>query len=357
MNELFNEVKDNFLLELNKSASNHVDLTIKSKDLVFNDYDTGINYQFKLSNQKVLSLTNLAKSQLLKILTIPESYINRCQRDIELTNVKHWLNRKGNKEFLLRNTISTDTYITEAVLSSRYKPLDNHIVFPLIFDAFSKLEEAVNHQLNISIIESQRRFTHININFSDIKLEVNNQFSAFPGILITNSELGLAALKIQPYLSCYDLYRDEYCYISDYNEVGTTRFLHLKNTDTSLIEKAIKEAIGTSLSAMPKLLLVGQEEVNLDEAKDLLKKSSYLKQHKSAIDDIIENEFKDTKQVNKLKLASKLYHYVDMIIADGLNAYLLENELGRWLNVFNNNIEKDKNDIQELIGSHYDEIL
>lgn len=144
----------------------------------------------------------LAHQQLGEHLGIPKPYYDRLLVDDPLLltqNVNAWL-RKSPDRRLVR-TFGRD-YGIRAYLSDRFRPLDNLDLAEAI------LPKILEHQWDIKSCELTETRLYIKVVSEDIRAEVvpdhvnvrtgGRTHIVHPGLTITNSEVGLGSLRIEP---------------------------------------------------------------------------------------------------------------------------------------------------------------
>jgi hypothetical protein len=137
-------------------------------------------------------ITTLARRQLAEKLRIPYAYFERMrteQPELLDRNVNAWLARDEGERQLLR---TLDGQV-RAVLSERYRRLDNHDLVEHVLPALQALPEA--------------RFESVELTETRLYLKVvspRTQFEVAPGdvvqagVVVSNSEVGCGMLSVQP---------------------------------------------------------------------------------------------------------------------------------------------------------------
>lgn len=118
-----------------------------------------------------------ALTQLGTKLGIPAGYLQRCEPELRAQNVNRWLDDQ-NAPVLLR----FDRMEVRAVLSTRYRPLDNH--------------EVVNAMLGVLPEDSRLRF-ELTATRLEVQLIGNESDGSLrDGLHLTNSEVGYASVSL-----------------------------------------------------------------------------------------------------------------------------------------------------------------
>jgi hypothetical protein len=138
---------------------------------------------------KCYGMTDLAEGQLANRLGIPKKYYDKCKVELpELLNknVNGWLQKQNDK--LLVRTLD---HKTRAILSDKYRPLDNFdlakTVLPIIADGMQVVScDLTDTNLYIKAVSPK------------ISAEVSKGDVVQMGIVISNSEVGCGAVSVLP---------------------------------------------------------------------------------------------------------------------------------------------------------------
>lgn len=135
-------------------------------------------------------LTEIAHEQVSDKTGIPQRYYDRMRQEapaLLVRNVNHWFTAQPG-----RHLVRTLDGNARALLSDRYRPLDNfdlaEIVLPRLMGAGCRVESA----------ELTERRLYIKAITDRITSEVKKGDVVQAGLVITNSEVGLGAVKIEP---------------------------------------------------------------------------------------------------------------------------------------------------------------
>ena len=136
-------------------------------------------------------LNELAHKQLADRLQIPQKYYNRMRFEYPSLlddNINSWLEKIPE-----RRMIRTLDGNVRAVLSDRYRRLDNLELADAVFPLIQEMKGA-------EIISSEVTETHMYIKVINkrLKAEVTVGDVVQAGIVISNSEVGLGSLKVEP---------------------------------------------------------------------------------------------------------------------------------------------------------------
>jgi hypothetical protein len=148
-------------------------------------------YALQVNGHGAYGITNHTHTQIAQRLGIPQKYYDRMAVEapnLFKNNLEHWLH--ANPE---RRMIRTMDHKARAFLSDRYRPLDN---FDLAEAVLPVLQEA--NGIQIMSTEVTERRLYVKAVFPKIQAEVTKGDIVQSGIVITNSEIGLSAVKIEP---------------------------------------------------------------------------------------------------------------------------------------------------------------
>ena len=168
------------------------------KDAIVNlksfEVSQGVNSFPDLNFGKVESgtLNDYALGQLCNKLDISSGYIRQCVpfKEVVNYNLNHWISKTKERNLMVRQSGET----VRAILSDRYKRLDNDIVAHhtlnkmMDMKAEIKFAEYTGDQLNITAVTPK------------LKGEVKEGDEVQGGITITNCEVGTQSLLIQPFI-------------------------------------------------------------------------------------------------------------------------------------------------------------
>jgi hypothetical protein len=136
------------------------------------------------------ALTNHAHNQIARRVQIPQRYYDRMRQEApELlsNNVNHWF--QENPEPRLIRTMNGKA---RAFLSNRYRVLDNYDLLQAIVP---KLREVGCRPESMDITE---RKLYLKCLFPKIEMEVSIGDVVQAGLVISNSEIGMGSLRIEP---------------------------------------------------------------------------------------------------------------------------------------------------------------
>ena len=137
-------------------------------------------------------ITALARRQLAEKLKIPYAYFERMraeQPELLDRNVNAWLPREEGERQLLR---TLDGQV-RAVLSERYRRLDNHDLVEHVLPALQALPEA-----RFESVELTETRLYLKVVSPRIQFEVAPGDVVQAGVVVSNSEVGCGMLSVQP---------------------------------------------------------------------------------------------------------------------------------------------------------------
>lgn len=138
-------------------------------------------------------MTDIAHDQMSEYTGIPLKYYRKLRDEAPVLlsdNVNHWLSQAPDTQRMVRTLDNK----ARAFLSSRYRPLDNHelaeIALPQLLESGCRIE---------SCDVTEKRM-YIKAVTEKVSFEVKKGDIVQAGIVISNSEVGMGALSIEPLL-------------------------------------------------------------------------------------------------------------------------------------------------------------
>jgi hypothetical protein len=169
----------------------HVEISAPPLD-VFEKEGVKIPAQFemKVNGHGKFFVGETAHDQLANRLGIPRKYYDRMRADApELlrTNANHWMHNEKEKRMV--RTLDGNM---RAFLSSRYRPLDNfdlaETVLPVLIGTGCRIESSALTEKRLYIKAVTEKITY----------EVAKGDIVQAGIVVSNSEIGLGSVKVEP---------------------------------------------------------------------------------------------------------------------------------------------------------------
>jgi hypothetical protein len=137
-------------------------------------------------------LTEWAHVQLAEKTGIPKKYYDRMReaREFELLadNVNTWLQGE-------RRLIRILDCKVRAILSNRYRIIDNYDLVFLVLDEFEKKETIEIHRIDLT--ETMLYIKAIDRTLTDA---IKEEDMVYGGLIIRNSEVGASALRVEPFI-------------------------------------------------------------------------------------------------------------------------------------------------------------
>jgi hypothetical protein len=162
-------------------ARTHSDRLIPVDDVSFQDLErvciSGATY----------NLRNIAQQSICYRLGIPIHYLRKCPQHIQQNNLNYWIKHEKNEKLFFR----FDSNEVRAIFTPRYIPTDNKEVLDRLLEHGYKPNTRVQCSLDgefmlVSVPDDRETF------------RINGDRMT-PGISVSNSEVGLAALSISTF--------------------------------------------------------------------------------------------------------------------------------------------------------------
>ncbi|MEM2914199.1 MAG: DUF932 domain-containing protein, partial [Candidatus Bathyarchaeia archaeon] len=178
--------------ELRRQKANSFDIVAGSGDIyAIADEDLGL--MLGVIDRGRWPLTEWAHTQLAEKLEIPKKYYDRMREagewELLAENINAWL---GDKE---RRLIRILDGKIRAILSDRYRIIDNYDLVFLALDEFKKKETVEIHRIDLT--ETMLYLKAIDRTLTDA---IKQEDIVYGGIIIRNSEVGASALRIEPFI-------------------------------------------------------------------------------------------------------------------------------------------------------------
>lgn len=144
---------------------------------------------------RIFKPTPLCIQQIASRVGIPAKYVERMQQghgDLLSQNINHWFVSQPERRMV--RTFDNGTKTARAFLSDRYRPLDNYDLSNVILP---KLAAA---GCEVKSCELTERRLYIQAVTSRIEGEIKKGDVVQAGIVISNSEVGCGAVKVEPML-------------------------------------------------------------------------------------------------------------------------------------------------------------
>ncbi len=181
-------------IELNRQNSAKVDYLVDTGSLQMDAYDSQVYLQMHDNASRPmepLEINSIAHQQLGTYTKIPAPYYNRMlseQPELLAHNVNTWLHREPAQR-MLRTLDGT----ARAFLSNRYRRIDNVDIAQIVLPELQKLQGAIFESCQIT--DSRMYIKVVN---PRLQAEVSPGDIVQAGIIISNSEVGMGSVSIQP---------------------------------------------------------------------------------------------------------------------------------------------------------------
>ena len=166
---------------VDKLSRNCVDKMIPVEEITFDNLDT-----VRIASEP-FTLRDMAQLSFAYRLGIPLQYLKRCPPEIQKYNLDHWITKEKNEELLFR----FDGNDVRVVFTPRYTPVDNFEILERLdslgYDPDTEVQCSVDNEFMMLNIPEGKAFT---VNGDKMR----------PGLSISNSEVGIAALSISAFL-------------------------------------------------------------------------------------------------------------------------------------------------------------
>jgi len=216
-----------------------------------------------------------AEAQLCALINLPYSYYRKCPHELMAANLNYWMPQKKKTHLLIRmyNTNSSGWFpplgwYARGILTNRYKPTDDHILFPLVLEALKIWKKDKDlatfwSDTHLDLVTSPE-FSQLYARFANYHC-TNKGINATPGIYIANSEIGLSAIHILPSIS-YSKEGTLLC-IDIPGATGGSSFRHTGVMTPGAMHDALNKAFDHAQAAAINLLKMG--EVKVKNTNDL----------------------------------------------------------------------------------------
>jgi len=162
-------------------ARSHHDKMISVDDVSFNDLET------VCISGEPHRLRNMAQQSICWRLGIPIHYLRKCPPDLQVNHLNYWMKHEKREKLFFR----FDGNEVRAIFTPRYIPTDNKQVLDRLLD----LGYRPNTRVQCSLDDE---FMLVSIPDERETFRINGDRMT-PGISVSNSEVGLAALSISTF--------------------------------------------------------------------------------------------------------------------------------------------------------------
>lgn len=146
------------------------------------------------SGAQPFALTDLVHDQLATLTGVPQAYYRRMEVEdpaLLSSNVNAWLGRSNSRQ-LVRTLHGPSRPVVRAVVSDRFRPLDHRQLLEAVLPTL--------HEQGAKVVSSELTDSRLYVKALNERVtgEVKVGETVMAGIVISNSEVGLGALTIQP---------------------------------------------------------------------------------------------------------------------------------------------------------------
>lgn len=171
-----------------------MDIVVKSRDInAVNLFDSKVEISLN-DSESILhySYSRNAKRQICEIMDMPIRYFDMIESRFKelLADSINTLIHYENKNYLIRTIVDDNKNVIRAVLSDRYKIINNLDVL----EAVDSVLKDIDHNADVEIDED---YLYCKIDFESNILTIG-ELEATPSLLVVNSEVGDGAFKIIP---------------------------------------------------------------------------------------------------------------------------------------------------------------
>jgi len=213
-----------------------------------------------LQTAEVLQTTELFHRQVASALSIPAKYYDLMQKqkpELLATNVNSWLGSRDTS-YMIRTLDYGSGQTARAFLSDRYRRIDNLEIAMAVLPIFMGNEQ---YEVMSAAVTSNRLYLKICFHLKRYEV-VPGDWVEF-GCIISNSEVGLGAVTIRPFLN--RLICTNGCVVNDFGERR-----HHVGRQARAIEDSIELYSDEAIEAEDKAFLLKLQDVakaTLDESK------------------------------------------------------------------------------------------
>ena len=190
----FGRTINDLAVELDRQQKAKKDYLLDTRNLIM-DADSTME-TLTITNDKtgesiILRLNDVAHSQISSYLGIPAKYYNKMRDDnpeLLASNVNSWFRKEPDRR-MLRTLDGT----ARAFLSDRYRRIDNYEIAQTVLPIIASMKDA-----KIESCEVTDERMYLKVVNPRLTTEVVPGDIVQSGIMITNSEVGLGSMTIQP---------------------------------------------------------------------------------------------------------------------------------------------------------------
>jgi len=192
--------------ELERQKENSYDIVVPSEGLVVKQESDGAIKMDVLQpdgKSKTHDITDHCHGQISEKTKIPKRYYDRMRTEkpeLLIKNVNAWLPSEEKKRLV--RILDGEV---RALLSDRYRIIDNYDIFLLLADEMAKIrkEKSLNFDVKRGDLTDTRLYIKITSRdlCGEVKRADGKKEAVEGGIIITNSEVGDGRLKVEPFMN------------------------------------------------------------------------------------------------------------------------------------------------------------
>jgi hypothetical protein len=289
-----------------------------------------------------IKLSNHAERQLLQKLEIPSPYFHRCPTSLQEQNFNYWRDQYADSQLMLRQ-VGEDR--VRAVMSNRYVPIDDVTAVPVV------LETLAQDNVVYSSFCKADEITAMRVIWPELAANHNfrSNIEIVAGLLFVNSEVGIAAVRLQPTIQYrYNMNNygfKNFYYLSDTKNEGCTAIRHLAELDPQRLREGVDLARRAAQAGIAQMISADHKIIQkpFEEMQRIVENNVYIPNGVLAI---LEEEWQDELEASKLQVATAILESLNKLPAfqeghDRMKQSLdIEQSLGRYLDLFNKTEER-----------------
>ena len=147
------------------------------------------------TGMEVMPATSYAHGQMASKLNIPKVYYDRMMKqspDLLASNVNHWLGKRPEETSLIRTLWGQ----MRAVLSSRYRIVDNHEILEMVLPELAEMGSGIKIA-SCQVTDERMYLKVINTNI-EAAIAVGDPVQA--GFILSNGEIGNSSISVEPFI-------------------------------------------------------------------------------------------------------------------------------------------------------------
>lgn len=190
----FGKTLTELAIELDRQKNAKHDYLVNTENMIMDAFEDDVTLSLRNDSTHetlILRVGEVAHDQIGTMLEIPAKYYNKMRADnpeLLADNVNSWLH-KDPKTKMVRALDGS----ARAVLSDRYRRIDNLEIAQTVLPVIAEMPEA-----HVESCEITERRMYIKVVNPRLTTEVVPGDVVQSGIIITNSEVGLGSMMIQP---------------------------------------------------------------------------------------------------------------------------------------------------------------